>query len=124
MSSQAADVRDSEGIARAIRAAHKWNAIDVLVCNAGVIRGGYLADAPLDEMKQMMSTNVEGVVNTLHAAIPLLKSRSRAHHRMSIVIMGSLSSLVHETFLEKASMNGMHLASFGRTLPELTNGTY
>jgi NADP-dependent 3-hydroxy acid dehydrogenase YdfG len=121
---QAADVRDSEGIARAIRAAHKWNAIDVLVCNAGLIRGGYLGDAPVDEMKLMMSTNVEGVLNALHAAIPLLKSRSQAHHRVSIVIMGSLSSLVHtKPSLKKASM-ALHLASFGHTLPELTNGTY
>jgi NADP-dependent 3-hydroxy acid dehydrogenase YdfG len=46
--------------------------IDVLVNNAGVARGGPVADADLPEMRQSIRVNLEGVMNVTHAVLPSL----------------------------------------------------
>lgn len=89
---EAADVGDYEALACAIERAYEWREIDVVVCNAGLTRGGYLGDARLQDFEVTVRTNFMGSVHALHAALPLLKRRSRTHP-ISIVIMASLASL-------------------------------
>ena len=90
---QAADVRDFEALSSAIIRAHEWKAIDVMVCNAGLTRGGYLGDGKMEDIELTVNTNLMGTINALHTALPLLKAHS-CTQPVSIVIMGSLSSLV------------------------------
>lgn len=44
--------------------------IDVLVNNAGVARGGPVAEADLTELRRNVRVNLEGVMNVTHAALP------------------------------------------------------
>jgi hypothetical protein len=46
--------------------------IDVLVNNAGVARGGPVAEADLAELRRNVRVNLEGVMNVTHAALPNL----------------------------------------------------
>lgn len=89
---EVADVADFETLLGAIERAFAWRPIDILVCNAGLTRGGYLGDGQLRDLEITVQTNFMGSVNALHAALPLLKRHSRTHP-VSIVITASLASL-------------------------------
>eukprot|EP01018_Ginkgo_biloba_P025117 Gb_18260 [translate_table: standard] len=79
-------------ISMAIKQSFQWKAIDVLVCNAGVARTAYLDEAPIQDLHAMIGTNLTGVINTLHAALPLMKQRSA--QPSSVVLVSSLAALV------------------------------
>lgn len=89
---EAADVSDYEAFSAAIEKSSNWKPIDVLICNAGLTRGGYLIDASWEDLDITVRTTFMGTVNALHAALPALKQRSETHP-ISIVIMSSLASL-------------------------------
>ncbi|KAH7420987.1 hypothetical protein KP509_13G034800 [Ceratopteris richardii] len=89
---QVADVADYEALSVSIERAFAWRPIDVLVCNAGLTRGGYLGDCMLQDLQITMQTNFIGTVHTLHAALPLLK-RYSSSNPVSIVITASLASM-------------------------------
>eukprot|EP01018_Ginkgo_biloba_P041128 Gb_20968 [translate_table: standard] len=87
-----ADVGNYEMISMAIKQSFQWKAIDVLVCNAGVARTAYLDEAPIQDLHAIIGTNLTGVINTLHAALPLMKQRSA--QPSSVVLVSSLAALV------------------------------
>ncbi|KAH6559019.1 hypothetical protein KP509_1Z032200 [Ceratopteris richardii] len=89
---EVADVADYDKLLGAIKRAFSWHPIDVLVCNAGLTRGGYLGDGELQDLEITIQTNFMGTVNALHGALPLLKDHSRTKP-VSIVITASLASL-------------------------------
>ncbi|CAK9217115.1 unnamed protein product [Sphagnum troendelagicum] len=89
-----ADVGDYATIARAIREAVAWRPIDVLICNAGRGQCGYFEDIPSQDVNTLVQTNLLGSLYAVHAALPFLKQQSSSNHPVSIVIMGSLASLV------------------------------
>ncbi|KAH8972341.1 hypothetical protein BDL97_02G190000 [Sphagnum fallax] len=89
-----ADVGDYATIARAIREAVAWRPIDVLICNAGRGQCGYVEDIPSQDVNTLVQTNLLGSLHAVHAALPFLKQQSSSNHPVSIVIMGSLASLV------------------------------
>uniref|UniRef100_A0A0D6QYP9 3-dehydrosphinganine reductase n=1 Tax=Araucaria cunninghamii TaxID=56994 RepID=A0A0D6QYP9_ARACU len=90
--SKAADVSNYRAISQAIQEAFQWRPIDVLICNAGLTRGGNLETQTVEDMNLTMHTNFNGTVYTVHAALPLLKMHSKEHH-VSIVLVGSLASM-------------------------------
>lgn len=61
--------------------------LDVLIPNAGIGHFDPLKEAELGEWKAMVDVNVHGVLNTLHAALPLLLE-SRGH----VINIGSLAA--------------------------------
>jgi 3-dehydrosphinganine reductase len=66
----------------------------VLICNAGRGQCGYVEDIPSQDVNTLVQTNLLGSLHAVHAALPFLKQQSSSNHPVSIVIMGSLASLV------------------------------
>jgi NADP-dependent 3-hydroxy acid dehydrogenase YdfG len=96
-SSQIADVGDYETLSDAIEQSFQWRAIDVVVCNAGWARVGYIDEIPIKDLHATINTNLSGMVNTLHVALRLMKHRTDQGHArppMSVVLVGSLAGLV------------------------------
>ncbi len=50
----------------------RWGRIDILVANAGVYRGGPLADIPLDRWRDIEAVNLTGVLVSNRLAAPIM----------------------------------------------------
>lgn len=68
------DVRDEAAVESLIETvAEEWDGLDVLVNNAGLGRGGDVADLSTEDYRAMMDTNVDGVFFATRAALPYLE---------------------------------------------------
>jgi len=67
------DVRDEAAVEELIETVvAEWDGLDVLVNNAGLGRGGDVADLSTEDYRAMMDTNVDGVFFATRAALPHL----------------------------------------------------
>jgi hypothetical protein len=67
------DVRDEAAVEDLVdTVAAEWDGLDVLVNNAGLGRGGDVADLSTEDYRAMMDTNVDGVFFATRAALPHL----------------------------------------------------
>ncbi|WP_445621475.1 SDR family NAD(P)-dependent oxidoreductase [Kushneria sp. Sum13] len=84
-----ADVSDGDAMNRLVAdVIDRFGRLDVLVNNAGVAPGGRVHEADIDDWKQVMSINVDGVFYASRAALPeLLKTKG------CIVNVSSVSGL-------------------------------
>jgi 3-oxoacyl-[acyl-carrier protein] reductase len=72
----AADVRDYAQVQRAIeRAVSAFGGLDILVNNAGIGTFSHVADLDPAQWQELIDTNLTGVFNCCHAAIPHLRRR-------------------------------------------------
>lgn len=84
-----ADVTSSTDIAMLMRECRaRFDALDVLVNNAGVISHVPFAELPIEEWNRVISTNLTSVFAVVQAALPLLSTNS------SVISIGSGSALV------------------------------
>jgi NADP-dependent 3-hydroxy acid dehydrogenase YdfG len=68
-----ADISDEEQARGLVRAAHEeFGALHIVVNNAGVMLLGPVADANVDEWRQMIDVNLLGLLYCTHAALPLI----------------------------------------------------
>ena len=69
------DVRDKEAFDKALAtfSGETNGHLDLMFNNAGITVGGYFDDVPFDKIMDMVNINLVGVLNGVHAAIPLLK---------------------------------------------------
>jgi serine 3-dehydrogenase len=83
------DVRDQAAVARAVSALSPgWEAVDVLVNNAGLSRGlDKLYEGKIADWEEMIDTNVKGLLNVSRAVIPGMVRRGRGH----IINIGSIA---------------------------------
>jgi len=66
-----ADVTDPDEVAAAVETTRdELGAVDLLVNNAGVARGGPVAEADLSELRRTVVVNLLGVMHTTHAVVP------------------------------------------------------
>ena len=75
------DVRNAEAVAAEIAALPaEWQAIDVLVNNAGLSRGlNKLYEGQLSDWEEMIDTNIKGLLYVTRAVVPGMVSRNRGH---------------------------------------------
>jgi NADP-dependent 3-hydroxy acid dehydrogenase YdfG len=81
------DVRDEAAVEDLIdTVAAEWDGLDVLVNNAGLGRGGDVADLSTEDYRAMMDTNVDGVFFATRAALPHL-----AESNGNLIFVGSFA---------------------------------
>lgn len=68
-----------------------WGAVDIAVCNAGIVSLNSLDAMPLDEFEAVQKTNVSGVFLTAQACAKLMIQQER---RGSIIMTASMSGHV------------------------------
>jgi 3-hydroxy acid dehydrogenase / malonic semialdehyde reductase len=81
------DVRDRVAVESAIgKLPAEWQAIDVLVNNAGLSRGlNKLHQGKVEDWEEMIDTNVKGLLYVTRAVVPGMVGRGRGH----VINMGS-----------------------------------
>lgn len=75
------DVRDATRVSTTLgNLPEEWQAIDVLVNNAGLASGlAPLQDGDLDDWERMIDTNIKGLLYVSRAVTPGMKARRRGH---------------------------------------------
>jgi short-subunit dehydrogenase len=86
----ALDVKDGAGLARWFTTFDAKHPVDLLIVNAGMFTGhGKFAPETVQEMTELVRTNLEGAALTISAAVPMMRARQSGR----IAIVGSLAAL-------------------------------
>jgi NADP-dependent 3-hydroxy acid dehydrogenase YdfG len=56
-----------------------WGHVDILVNDAGVARSGLIEGANTEDWREMVSTNLLGLMYATHAVLPLMKAQGSGH---------------------------------------------
>ena len=84
----AVDAADAPAMARFVEAAHAAAPLDLVIANAGISGGTYGGGESAAQIRAIMAINVDGVLNTVLPALPLMQARRRGQ----IAVMSSLAS--------------------------------
>jgi NAD(P)-dependent dehydrogenase (short-subunit alcohol dehydrogenase family) len=85
------DVRDREAWQRAIRQLRsELGGLHLLVCNAGIKTFVKATEASAEQWDETLATNVTGVWNGIHAALPWMKEHGEGGHIVATASMGGL----------------------------------
>ncbi|XP_061390586.1 farnesol dehydrogenase-like [Musca vetustissima] len=83
------DVSDLDSVNRAFdEIISKFGAVDILINNAGCLKGGQLVNMDVREMQQILQTNVMGVIHCTQRAFKSMKERNFNGH---VVIVNSIA---------------------------------
>ena len=86
----AGDVSDESHCRRLVDAAvGEFGGLDILVASAGVETFGSATDVDLDQWREVLRVNLDGVLLSARAAIPAMRQRGGG----AIVVLGSVASL-------------------------------
>ncbi|HEY0226667.1 MAG TPA: mycofactocin-coupled SDR family oxidoreductase [Mycobacterium sp.] len=86
-----ADVRDYPALKAGLDAgARELGGLDIVVANAGMWSYGLIEEFPEEAFKTIIDINLNGVWNTIRAAVPILKAGGRGG---SIVLVSSVAGL-------------------------------
>lgn len=76
----AGDVRKEEDCERFVQQTlERWNQVDVLVNNAGVMLLGPIPGADTEDWRRMIDTNVYGLIYCTHKVLPAMQARKKGH---------------------------------------------
>ncbi|MCO8245403.1 MULTISPECIES: SDR family oxidoreductase [unclassified Haladaptatus] len=74
------DVTNEEDIREMIdRTQEEFGTLDILINNAGVMLLEQVEDANTDNFRQMVEVNLLGMMNTAHAALPIMQDQGEGH---------------------------------------------
>lgn len=91
-----ADVRDADGMRAVARSAvAEFGGIDVVIANAGISSYGRATELGEQAWRDVVDTNLTGVMNTIDAALASMRSRGRA----SVVTTSSLAGMRGAPFM-------------------------
>jgi NADP-dependent 3-hydroxy acid dehydrogenase YdfG len=114
------DVGDEAQAAAFVADAHaELGRLDVLVNNAGVMLLGPIDDAPTEEWRRMIHTNVFGVLYCTHAALPVMRAQGSGH----ILNVSSVGGKVVGTFSGVYSLTKFGVGAFTEALRKETVGS-
>lgn len=107
-----ADVRDAAALERAVEAAlARWGRLDVVVANAGLGQRGALAESAWGDIETVMRTNMDGVLHTVRAGIPAVRTT-----RGQIVIISSVTSELTTPYTAVYGATKAFVSSIARSL--------
>jgi 3-hydroxy acid dehydrogenase / malonic semialdehyde reductase len=90
----ACDVRDPDQVQAAVRqTVERWEHIDILVANAGFGYRASLVDGDIARWKDMIDTNVYGLLLTLKYGVPPMLERKRGHVIVTSSVAGRVPTL-------------------------------
>ena len=69
------------------RIVKQYGSFDIVICNAGVMLGGFLEDLKMDEIQRLVDTNLMGVIYTIKAVLPDMIERKSG----KIILLSSLA---------------------------------
>jgi NAD(P)-dependent dehydrogenase (short-subunit alcohol dehydrogenase family) len=106
------DVTDAESIERCVAAIDKeFGRLDVLVNNAGIIGGGWstsAVDIDLDEVRDLLETNLFGAWRLTQAALPLMRRNGYGRVVNISSGMGQLSDMGGHSPSYRISKTGLN----------------
>jgi NAD(P)-dependent dehydrogenase (short-subunit alcohol dehydrogenase family) len=91
--------------------AERWDALDVLVNNAGANWGAPLAEQDHASWERVLSVNVEGVFHTTKFLLPLLQAAGTVDAPARVINIGSVDGIqvpAFETYAYSASKAAVH----------------
>jgi short-subunit dehydrogenase len=89
VAAEAADVTDPQAMKRLVETAWAAGPLDLLIANAGVSAGtGAPEGEPPAQVRRIFATNLDGVLNSVEPALPLMRARGRGQ----IALMASLAA--------------------------------
>ncbi|CAI5508501.1 unnamed protein product [Closterium sp. Naga37s-1] len=95
VSIKSVDATDPAAIKAAITSIDEECPIDVLQCNAGIVRTGFVEDISAEDVQSQVHTNFLGSVYPVQAVLPSMKARAEAGEEPgAIVFTCSLAALV------------------------------
>jgi NAD(P)-dependent dehydrogenase (short-subunit alcohol dehydrogenase family) len=107
------DVTDAEQVRRLADAAvEEAGGLDVWINNAGVTLIGTLEDAPLDEHRRVLETNLFGAWHGAMAAMPIFKRQRRG----TLINVGSVLSEIGQPFAPSYSISKFALRGLTEVL--------
>lgn len=88
------DVRDRSAVESALSTLPpSWNAVDILINNAGLSRGlDKLHEGSIEDWEEMIDTNIKGLLYFTRSLVPGMVSRGKGH----VVNLGSIAG--HQTY--------------------------
>lgn len=90
----ACDVRSADAIAAAMQAiSRQADAINALICCAGVLRTGPLATMPIDQFDLIFAVNTRGCWLSARAAMPMLETAAGRGETARIIFLSSVAAL-------------------------------
>jgi NAD(P)-dependent dehydrogenase (short-subunit alcohol dehydrogenase family) len=114
----AMDVGIEKSVVSAFDAAEQaFGIVDTVIANAGVAAPGRSTEVPVEELRNVLDTNILGVMITAReGARRLIASSSRDHGRGRIVIIGSITAEMTGQGDAMYSASKAAVAHMGRTL--------
>lgn len=94
VSTKSVDATNLEAVKAAMAAIDEHCPIDILLCNAGIVRTGLVEDLSSSDVQEQMNTNFLGSVYPVQAILPAMKERAEAGREPgAIVFMCSMAAL-------------------------------
>lgn len=108
-----ADVQSAEDMVRAIeQATSHFGQIDVLIANAGVGHRGAIADATWADVETLLRTNIDGVLHSVRAVIPVMRKQGGGH----IILISSVVYNMITPYTAIYSASKAFVSSFAKSL--------
>jgi short-subunit dehydrogenase len=114
------DVTNETQLTRLIHTAvNRFGQIDILLCNAGIIQGGAIADVDLSSIRQQVEVNLMSSIRLVQLALPAMLGRGEG----TIVLMASAAGRHTAPYLTGYSISKHGLVGFGDGLRRELVGT-